>query len=100
MVSQLTDPLKYYRCRLAIHKRTMRYWSGLPDFSGFGPTGKNLRSGHMALQYERACCDAESIAHELAKLGEKVEVVDIKRTFKVRWNDPSHPPILLYPRTA
>lgn len=95
---RLSDPVKYYKARLSIHRRTMRYWSGVPDFRGFGPSGRKLQSGYMAEQYERACMDAESIAEILTKLGvPDVKVVDIQRTFRCRWNNPSHPEVLLYP---
>lgn len=61
----------------------MRYWANLPGF--FGPTGKALR--RASLQYELACDDANFIAQQIEEItGEECPVVDIKRTFALRWN--------------
>lgn len=81
--------------RLAAHRRRLRYWSGLPSFTGFGPSTKNM--GRMQEQYEMSKDDAHSIASELAKLGCHVQVVDPKRTFQNRYNNPQAPEVLVYP---
>lgn len=86
--------------RLGVHRRRMRYWSGLPSLAGFGPTGKSLQSGHMDMKYEEACADAMSIAQALEDAGRPVTVVDIKATFAVRWSNPKAPEVLLYPTNA
>lgn len=87
------------RRRLACHKRRMRYWSGLPSFSGFGPTGKSLQSGLMGINYDEACEDAMSIAWELERIGERVEVVDIKATFGARFSNPNAESVMLWPKS-
>lgn len=83
--------------RLGVHRRRMRYWSGLPSFTGFGPTGKSLQAGHMDMKYEEACEDAMSIAQALEDAGHPVTVVDIKATFAALWSNPTAPEVLLYP---
>lgn len=77
----------YYRQRLGVHKRRMRYWANLPNFKGFGPTGKNLKRCHEF--YEIACDDAVSIAFEITKItGKPCRVVDTLKTFQARFNNP------------
>lgn len=89
--------IAYLKRRLGAHRRSLRYWSGNPSFTGYGPHGKKLTSGNMSARYELAEENAHSIASELAKLGVSVRVVDPKRTFKARYNDPKHPEVLIYP---
>lgn len=85
------------RRRLGVHRRRMRYWSGLPSFTGFGPTGESLQAGYMDMKYDEACEDAMSIAQALEAAGTLVKVVDIKATFAARWSNPKAPEVLLYP---
>ena len=90
--------VKGLKRRLACHKRRMTYWSGNPSFTGFGPTGKKLMGGYMDDQYSLACEDAMSIAGLLERKGESVTVVDVRATFRGRWNNPDAPEVLLYPQ--
>lgn len=89
--------LSRLRRRLAAHKRRMRYWSGLPSFSGFGPSSQKLKRGYMSQQYELACCDALSIAQEIEKQGASARVVDLRETFRARFTNPKSPEVLLWP---
>lgn len=88
----------YYKKRLAAHRRRLKYWSGNPSLSGYGPTGKQLTSSHIEEQYELAQCDALSIASELDRLGVKVRLVDVRRTFQRRFKNPSAPEALIWPK--
>jgi hypothetical protein len=99
--SKLPNPdvatISHLKRRLAVHRRRLRYWSGVPSLSGYGPTGANLSSGYMSEQYEIAASDATSIAAELDALGVKVQVVDIAATFRDRWDNPNAPERLMWP---
>lgn len=93
----MNNEVKQLIRRLGVHRRRMRYWSGLPSFTNFGPTGKSLQAGHMDMKYDEACEDAMSIAQELEALGVLVTVVDIKATFAARWSKRDAPEVILYP---
>lgn len=85
--------------RLAVHRRRMRYWSGVPSLTGFGPSGRSLMRGQMSANYESASEDAMAIAQVLERLGEKVEVVDVRETFRIRFasKNPRAPAVLIWP---
>lgn len=88
--------IKYYRQRLRAHRWRLRYWSGNPSFTGFGPTGKKLKQQDE--HYELARCDAESICRILESLGDKPRVVDLRRTFQARFHNPKAPEVLIWPK--
>lgn len=83
--------------RLATHRRRLRYWSGLPSLTGYGPTGRKLSSGYMGEKYELAACDARSIAEQLSAAGVEVKVIDILETFRARYYDPKAAERLIWP---
>ncbi len=84
--------LKYLKGRLACHKRRMRYWANLPGV--FGPTGKALR--RLDEMYELSCDDASNIAGQIEALTKQpCPVVNVKRTFQCRWNNPKAEPVYL-----
>lgn len=83
--------------RLGAHRRRLRYWSGLPSVTNYGPTGKKLSSGYMGEQYELAACDARAIAQELSDCGVEVKVIDILETFRARYHNPKADEKLIWP---
>jgi hypothetical protein len=90
--------IKYYRRRLQAHRWRLRYWSGLPSFSGFGPSGKSCKTSIMDENYELAMCDARSICQILESLGDRPRVVDVRATFRNRFYNTKADEILIWPR--
>jgi len=89
---QTNAEIETLKRRLAVHKRRMRYWACLPGI--YGPIGKSLKKADE--MYELACDDALNTALALERLtGTKWVVIDRKRTFQVRWSNPSAPEVML-----
>ncbi len=86
------EAIRLLRRRLAANKRRMRYWANLPGF--FGPSRRSLSKANE--MYELACDDADSIAQDIEKLaGKPCPVIDVRRTFQVRWTNPKAEPVIL-----
>lgn len=80
----MDETLSNLRKLLKNAKRRLRYWSGIPSFTGFGfSTSGKTGSMESDMQYELAYCDCVGLADQIEGLtGHRPKVSDVREDFQ------------------